>query len=166
VGERKKSQIMLEGGCDSPTSRLKCGERHMDDKGGRLGRRSRLEFEPLRRGLRNRSLPSPVFGRASRGCRKGTVKLPYVRGVKNFFFAQLQTSTRPSPIVSMGKAQKKTGKGRLDKYYKLAKLVSFSSWAERRPDRFQRTRLSSSFGIQAYSIKQEIFDLGVRKMYN
>jgi len=31
----------------------------MDDnfKGGRLGRRSRLEFEPLRRGLRNRSFP-------------------------------------------------------------------------------------------------------------
>jgi hypothetical protein len=27
------------------------GERHVDDKGGRLGRRSRLEFEPLRRGL-------------------------------------------------------------------------------------------------------------------
>ena len=33
------------------------GERHVDDKGGRLGRRSQLEFEPLRRGLRNRSLP-------------------------------------------------------------------------------------------------------------
>ena len=66
----------------------------------------------------------------------------------------------------MGKAQKKTGKGRLDKYYKLAKLVSFSSWAKRLPDRFQRARLSSSFGIQTYSIKQEIFDLGVGEMYD
>jgi hypothetical protein len=66
----------------------------------------------------------------------------------------------------MGKAQKKTGKGRLDKYYKLAKLVPFSSWAERRLDRFQRARLSSSFGIQTYSIEQEILDLGVGKMYN
>jgi hypothetical protein len=27
------------------------------------------------------------------------------------------------PAYSMGKAQKKTGKGRLDKYYKLAKCV-------------------------------------------
>jgi len=134
----------------------------MDDKGGRLGRRSRLEFEPLRRGLTLACLweGQPRLPERHRQItlRKG--------GLRTLFFAQLQTSTRPSPIVSMGKAQKKTGKGRLDKYYKLAKLVSFSSWAERRPDRFQRTRLSSSFGIQAYSIKQEIFDLGVRKMYN
>lgn len=28
-----------------------------------------------------------------------------------------------SSFAAMGKAQKKTGKGRLDKYYKLAKLV-------------------------------------------
>jgi len=33
------------------------GEQHVDDKGGRLGRQSQLEFEPLRRGLRNRSFP-------------------------------------------------------------------------------------------------------------
>jgi hypothetical protein len=34
--------------------------------------------------------------------------------------------TAPHPQLSMGKAQKKTGKGRLDKYYKLAKCVFFS----------------------------------------
>ena len=83
MGEEKSEMIEVEGGCNSTTSRLMrlrqmkplpntcrgqlhltsagtpapSEERHVDDKGGRLGRRSRLEFEPLRRGLRNRSLP-------------------------------------------------------------------------------------------------------------
>ena len=62
MGEEKGEMMGIDGckhmphltsaGTPAPS-----GERHVDDKGGRLGRRSQLEFEPLRRGLRNRSLP-------------------------------------------------------------------------------------------------------------
>ena len=38
----------------------------------------------------------------------------------------------------MGKAQKKTGKGRLDKYYKLAKCVNFILLHARTTDRLSR----------------------------
>ena len=56
----------------------------------------------------------------------------------------------------MGKAQKKTGKGRLDKYYKLAKYVVFTLSESHQLMYVQRARLPSSFGIQAHSTEQEI----------
>lgn len=47
----------------------------------------------------------------------------------NMIFAHPNTDRKLSSLVdghsSMGKVQKKTGKGRLDKYYKLAKCVLY-----------------------------------------
>jgi hypothetical protein len=58
----------------------------------------------------------------------------------------------------MGKASKKTGKGRLDKYYKLAKYVSEPGMELNELIQFvcQRTGIPSSFGVQVDSAEQKV----------
>ena len=64
--------------------------------------------------------------------------------------------------AEMGKAPKKTGKGRLDKYYKLAKYIE--------PFHLLHNRLSiprreqCTFRVQADPAEQEILLLGIRTM--
>jgi predicted transcriptional regulator len=57
----------------------------------------------------------------------------------------------------MGKAQKKTGKGRLDKYYKLAKFVTASLAALASYFCEQGTRIPSPFSVQVDPVEQKIF---------
>ena len=65
----------------------------------------------------------------------------------------------------MGKAQKKTGKGRLDKYYKLAKYGRSSpSGYPLTITHLQRTRVPCTFCVQADPAEQKIFLLGIRAM--
>ncbi len=65
----------------------------------------------------------------------------------------------------MGKAQKKTGKGRLDKYYKLAKYVESLPFALQSLEHIlQRTRVPCAFSVQADPAEQEILFLGIRAM--
>jgi hypothetical protein len=65
----------------------------------------------------------------------------------------------------MGKAQKKTGKGRLDKYYKLAKYVECIPFALQALEYIlQRPRVPCTFRIQADPVEQEIRLLGIRAM--
>lgn len=67
----------------------------------------------------------------------------------------------------MGKAQKKTGKGRLDKYYKLAKYgrTSPSGCNPLTIDHnTQRTRVPCTFCVQADPAEQEILLPGICAM--
>ena len=65
----------------------------------------------------------------------------------------------------MGKAQKKTGKGRLDKYYKLAKYVELFSFALQALEHIlQRTRVPCTFCVQADPAEQEIRLSGICAM--
>jgi hypothetical protein len=61
----------------------------------------------------------------------------------------------------MGKAQKKTGKGRLDKYYKLAKCVWLSILHTFMTDIPKRAGLPRPLGLQAHPTQQEICFSGV-----
>jgi hypothetical protein len=66
----------------------------------------------------------------------------------------------------MGKAQKKTGKGRLDKYYKLAKYVKllhlgYDSMTVIVP---QRAGLPCTFRVQADPAQQKILVFGICAM--
>ena len=69
-------------------------------------------------------------------------------------------------LNEMGKAQKKTGKGRLDKYYKLAKYgrTSSSGYKPLTIIHLQRTRVSCTFCVQADPAEQEIHLLGICAM--
>jgi len=65
----------------------------------------------------------------------------------------------------MGKAQKKTGKGRLDRYYKLAKYVEPLLFALQPLEHIlQRTRVPCTFRIQAHPAEQKILLLGICAM--
>jgi len=69
-------------------------------------------------------------------------------------------------LNEMGKAQKKTGKGRLDKYYKLAKYgrTSPSGYNPLTIIHLQRTRVPCTFCVQADPAEQEILLLGTGAM--
>jgi len=69
----------------------------------------------------------------------------------------------------MGKAQKKTGKGRLDKYYKLAKYVYINQplqpgYNPLNRNTPQRARVSCTFRVQADPAEQEILLIGICAM--